>query len=765
MSTEQAEAAPRFRIVSAIETLNGEAVGSMAVLWADRDESVARASGNWLSQVTRSRLCKTVAAKAHPPPKKRKGERSTAFARRVAEADAARDAVAEELEALLLRELDRCEKEAEAAEATKDAEPTGTVAGGNGKNGGSGGSGEGGCQYVETEHGGLARRKGTPDGPTVEVLLANFTARVTAEVVRDDGAEQEQAFTIESKLRDRRFTFTIPARQFSAMNWPTEYMGAGAIVFAGQGARDHARVAVQMLSTPARKVLYTHTGWQQRGDGSWVYLHAGGAIGAAGPVRDIEVDLAGTLGNFRLPDPPEGEAQAAAVRASLKVLRVTPGRPDIAFPVYTSIWRAVIGGCDFSLHLAGRTGVFKSAMAALAQQHYGAEMDGLHLPASWKSTDNALEGQCFLAKDALLVVDEFCPGGTANDVQRWHQKVDRIVRGVANHAGRDRMKADGSLRPNRPPRCVVLSTGEDVPKGESLRARMNVSELGEGDVGRAELSACQTDAAAGLYAQAMAGFVRWVAGRYERLRAALKSRTVELRAHASRSGVHARTPDLVANLAVGLEVFLDFAKEVGAVTKAEAETLWREGWEALSATAERQTKQQEAADTTRRFIDLLAAAVSSGQAHLAGRDGREPENAEAWGWRAKPAGSALIPREEWQPQGPTVGWVDGDCVYLDPEAAYAAVQRLGGAEPITIACSTVGRRLSERGLLIREGERDELKVRRTLAGAIHRVWYLRPGTLMSVEPAQPAQPPEGAAGATKNGDFVPDYMAGFEAGR
>ena len=48
-------------------------------------------------------------------------------------------------------------------------------------------------------------------------------------------------------------------------------------------------------------------------------------------------------------------------------------------------------------------------------------MDARHLPGSWSSTGNALEGLAFSAKDVLLVVDDFAPTGSATDVQRMHR--------------------------------------------------------------------------------------------------------------------------------------------------------------------------------------------------------------------------------------------------------------------------------------------------------------------------------------------------------
>ena len=61
------------------------------------------------------------------------------------------------------------------------------------------------------------------------------------------------------------------------------------------------------------------------------------------------------------------------------------------------------GQAGFSLFLTGPSGVFKSALAGLCQQHYGASMDGSSLPANFADTANALESMAFSAKDELLV--------------------------------------------------------------------------------------------------------------------------------------------------------------------------------------------------------------------------------------------------------------------------------------------------------------------------------------------------------------------------
>jgi hypothetical protein len=589
----------------------------------------------------------------------------------------------------------------------------------------------------------LCRQKLVADSE-VTVPLANFTARIVEEVVRDDGAEQSTAFIIEGKLADGRPLprGEVPAERFPWMRWPVELWGTRAVVHAGAGVADHARCAIQILSGDVpRRVTYGHTGWRRIG-AEWVYLHAGGAIGAAGSVDGVSVLLPEPLANFLLPTPPEGIELQDAVRSSLRLLDL--GSDRATFPLLAAAYRAVLGNTDFTPHLAGPTGAYKSEAAALAQQHFGAGLDARHLPGNWSSTANALEGIAFAAKDALLVVDDFAPAGSSADVQRLHREADRLLRAQGNRAGRLRMQANATLRPAKPPRGLILSTGEDVPRGQSLRARLFAIEVAKGDFGpqppdpNPKLSACQKDAAEGKYAASLAGFVRWLAPQYETVRGQLRTELDELRDKARTKGQHARTPATVADLALGLRYFLEFALSAGAISTSDQEELWERGWNALTETAAAQAEHQAAAEPCCLFLRLLVGAIASGRAHVAGPNGSEPALPGAWGWRETHDG----PQSRWQHQGRRLGWVEGSDLYLEPEAAYAEAQELARTQgdSLPVSARTLRKRLRERGLLAStDTEREVLTVRRTLEGRRREVLHLRSAVLSPPEPDQPDQ--------------------------
>ncbi len=591
--------------------------------------------------------------------------------------------------------------------------------------------------YESTE-GGMVLHK--PDG--TKVLLSNFTARIAAEVVEDDGVETRNVFQIEAHLKGRSSTFTVPATQFPQMNWVTQNLGAEAVVYAGYGAKDHCRAAIQLLSEEVpRTHVYTYVGWRKVG-GVWVFLHENGAIGPIGPVPNIHTQLFGAVARYTLPPPPTPENLRKAIKASLQFLDLAP--LWVTVPLLAAAYRAPLGPADFGLHIAGPTGAGKSELVARAQQHYGPAMDRLNLPANWSSTDNALEGLAFSVKEALLAIDDFSPSGSSYDVARWHKKADRVLRAQGNLSGRHRMWADGTLRPVKPPRGLIVSTGEDIPRGQSLGARFLILEVSPGDVEWDVLTKAQQAGAQGLYAQAMAGYLCWLADQYESIQRNFQRNLAEVREDAVRSSAHMRTPEIVANLAIGLYWFRLYAETHGIFTKEEGRNFFKQGWDALGEAADEQVKHQQSSEPARRFLELLAAAIASGKAYVAGSDGSYPsKDPESWGWRRVPRGQYSDP---WKPQGALVGWLDHkDSLYLEPEASFAVAQRMAkeGSDGIPIASKTLHRRLREQGLLKSTDEkRGRVLVRRHRQGQRRAVLHLHKDILYDLQkrPKRPIRP-------------------------
>lgn len=551
--------------------------------------------------------------------------------------------------------------------------------------------------------------------------LSNFVARITAEEVHDDGVETTTNYEVAGMLDDGKAlpATVVCADDFPSLGWVNRSWGCRPIIAAGQGARDHLRAAIQVHSQDVRrKLVLKHTGWKDVG-GKYVFLHAGGYIGERDDIGDVSVARTEVgLCDFDLPPPPQGEGLVRAIRASLDLLDLGP--PEITIPLLAAIYTAPFAEAlevDFALFLVGPTGQFKSEVSAVAQAHFGQRFRRERLPESWSSSANALERKTFQAKDCLFVVDDFAITGTSLDAQRLQSTAERFIRSIGNKMGRSRMKADTSIRASYYPRCLMLTTAEDVPKGQSLRGRMLTLQLEPGAILSDKLSVMQGHAAAGLLAGSMSGYLRWLAPRMPQLAHELRQQQVLLRARAASSALHRRTPGAVATLATGFEQFLNFAVEVGAVDSDARDRLWSQAWDALGGVAAQQTDYQDAENPAKRFVELISASFTMGAAHLVfAGEGTSPRLGGTWGWRMN--GSDM------KPQGAKIGWFnDRREILLDPEASYTVAKRMARdqGDAALPARNTLLRRLAEQGYMTRSESENKNTHKRNVEGESKRV--------------------------------------------
>jgi hypothetical protein len=567
----------------------------------------------------------------------------------------------------------------------------------------------------------------------VRVPLCNFNARILRDVEEDDGVETRHTFEIEATLDGQTRRFTLPAAQFAAMNWPLEYLGARAVIHVA-GSKPHLRAAIQVQSTAVvTETVYKHLGWRPH-EGKLVYLHGQGGIGEHGAVPGVRVALPEQLSRYRLPTPPQGTALRDAIRASLRILEVAADA--VTIPLYAGVWRSILGGADFGLHLVGPSGEGKSTFAVLLQQHWGAELDAQHIPASWLSTANANELLAFTAKDALLLVDDFVPAAGGAHSTRKDQEADRLFRGQGNSAGRSRLRSDATLQLPKPPRGLILSTGEATPRGLSVRARILTVEMSQGGLDWERATACQKDAGEGHYAAALAGYLHWLAPQLDEVRKRMPGRLAGLREQATASGLHKRTPGIVANLAFALELFTAFAVAAKAMTPRQAEAFQARCWKALGEAAAAQPTVQAHGESAQRFLGLLRQAIATGQAHLAGPDGQAPAQPSPAGWQQD--------GDTWSPRGDLIGWLDGADLYLEPDRSYTVAQRIGQErhEPLGVGDKGLHKRLHEQhSLASTDQSRGRLTMRKTLGGKVRTVLHLRAESLLGqASPAEATAP-------------------------
>ena len=100
-------------------------------------------------------------------------------------------------------------------------------------------------RYEGTDEG-FFRVTESKDGET-RTQISNFTARIVSELVFVEDPLRPREFEIEVKLKGRIELINVLADEFGQMYWPVTEIGGGAVIYAGQGNKDEARAAIQLL--------------------------------------------------------------------------------------------------------------------------------------------------------------------------------------------------------------------------------------------------------------------------------------------------------------------------------------------------------------------------------------------------------------------------------------------------------------------------------------------------------------------------------------
>jgi len=531
-------------------------------------------------------------------------------------------------------------------------------------------------QYV-LESGRICWMKKTPDGLS-EVPLCNFTAHVTEDIIRDNGAERNRFFKIEGKLASGHALPLIEttAAGFNSLNWVTSEWGMRAVIAAGQAYKDRLREAIQLLSAEAhQRTIYTHTGWREL-NGEMIFLSGAGAMGRP----DIEVELEPPLQRYQLLDP-QGDA-IEAIKRSFNFHLVAS--PEVTIPLWASMYLAPLTELidpAFTLWLVGASGSFKSTLTALALCHFGT-FDARHLPASWRDTANQLEKLLFLTKDLPLVIDDWAPGQDSAKSRELEGKAEYIIRAQGNRQGRGRMRQDTSSRPNYTPRGLLITSGEQLLSGHSGTARIYSLEIEREEVDMDYLGVAQGQAY--FYCVAMTHYIAWLKDHWEHLQKTLAQRWREHRNRAQEGGIHPRLPEVIAGLYCAVELATEYAREKGAMTDSESVSLLKTSWEIFCRLAAAQAGRVEEERPGKRAMGLWRAMLDQGVAVWWSKDDDQPRVAA--------------------PGTSPIGWIDNNsgssAFLLNPKAAYGALVQYGQkiGQPFTFKEEALWKDLKRMGI-------------------------------------------------------------------
>jgi hypothetical protein len=477
--------------------------------------------------------------------------------------------------------------------------------------------------------------------------LCNFQARITLELAHDDGFNPARLrLAVEGQLPtgERLPPLEVDAEDFEHLRWVGRW-GARAYFLAKPTQRWLFIRALKELSqsTIKRETVYTFTGWHTV-NGRPAYLTASGAISAEGLDPTVRVNLGdGQMQHYSLPEPPADPREA--VHASLDFLSLAPLR--VTAPLWAAMYTAPLPdtySLNAVLWVYGKTQSRKSTLACLALTHFGRGfINGRQYkpPIDWEATYTTIEGAMFAAKSAPLLIDDYTPQQSKDEGTKQSGKAQKVIKAVGNRSYRGRSNADLTERAPRPPRGLVMSTAEEPITGAAVNGRMVYIPVAPGEVqlnqvlDRAQALAGKD----GLYSQAMAAYLKWLASdEHKRISTMIahdhEAATREGRAKLP-SAQQGRLVDYYAVLFTGARNVLRFALEVNAINRARFDELTESISQALLdlliAQADRVASQSPIIRTFEALHDL----ITQGKALLLRRRGMKsevPERVTLAGW-------------------------------------------------------------------------------------------------------------------------------------
>ncbi|OPX90383.1 MAG: hypothetical protein A4E53_01039 [Pelotomaculum sp. PtaB.Bin104] len=522
----------------------------------------------------------------------------------------------------------------------------------------------GNTRYCLDNVGNLCHKKFMPDGGFEEIPICNFLAKAVKETTRDDGLEQKKSFRIAGVLAGGipLPEIEVSAKDFSGMGWIAPGWGLCPNIEPGSGTKDRVRHAIQSIAYGIEKeTVYTHLGWRKIG-GKWAYLHSSGAIGTANIIIDVSESK---LERYELPA--QTGDLVEAIKISLNLLRVAP--LEVSIPLFAYTYLAPL--CEplqlagyepsFLVWLFGESGSMKSTLAALFLCHFG-KFSRTSLPASFRDTINALEKKAFLVKDSLLVIDDFHPVPNPMEAKKMAQTAQRLLRGYGDRVGKARMNSDLTSRAAYAPRGLGMITGEDTPDlGRSATARYLGVELKKSTIDIQLLSETQSNTE--KLAQAMRGYIEWLAHELDELPEMLGKWFVSNRQKAVSENQHGRLPEIVAWLYLGFTMALNFAEQTGALEREEKNKMLAKSWNVLVGLGADQAVIIESEKPARKFLGILRELMQAGTIFLRNLHDARPVSEPGF-----------------------LGWFDSEYCYLLPDLAYKTVQQFcigqGGHFPV-----------------------------------------------------------------------------------
>lgn len=537
--------------------------------------------------------------------------------------------------------------------------------------------------------------------------LANFVPYIVKELSIDDGVDSKKYFIISGKHTNG---YTLPeiqinANDFSSMSWITKLWGLHCNIEPGQVTKEYIRHAIQstVLDTKTQ-TIYTHLGWR-RINSKWIYLDTNKAIGTE---QEISVKLEGKLSRYKLIPPTSKDEIKTNIKHVLELLDETFIPNEIMIVLIGIIFLSPLN--EFLkqaniepktiIFLIGKTGVKKSTLASLILSFFG-DFSNTDLPLSFRDTANSIITQSFILKDTLTVIDDYHPS-VKTEEQSMNKTAQTIMRAYGDRIGKNRLKSDSTLMLSKPPRGNVIITGESAPDiSESGTARYISLELTRDSINIQKLTILQQYARDNVFTKVMYEYINFIQQvvnsiNYSNFMTDLTTTFVEYRNEfttlLSNSHIefHARTPESLAWIYIGIHLFCNYIKSVDTTNTEFSDNLYEKSKILLTEIGLNQSKNIVQDKPSIKFLQKLSSLLNSKKIHV-----------------------LPISKQEYAGADGFIGYEDDNYIYLITDVAFKYVKKLCDEqnESFCITVKTLLKHLADENYIVTDGTNNTKNLR------------------------------------------------------
>lgn len=455
-----------------------------------------------------------------------------------------------------------------------------------------------------------------PKGDKPLRIVSNFVIVPEKQIIRDDGEEKEGEVLVHGLLEGGKKLSQVNTSINALMNLEFVPIKWGIMPYISSGTvnKESIRVITQQLSRNIEtEITYTHLGWTKDDEGNFIYLHSNGAIGKT----NVNVDINENLSKYKLPSSTEDKNKALfATLGFLDVCDTSITVPLLAMTYLSplvSIAEKIGRTPNFIIWIYGLTGSRKTSLALATLNHFG-DFTSNTPPATFKDTHNSIEVKMFLAKDSLIVIDDFHPGVDSVQSRQMKSTAEKILRNYGDRIGRSRMNSNMGLNKTFKPRGLAIVTGEDLPNGTSSTARFIGIEVKRDSIDLDKLTEIQDNHE--LLGEAMLLYIQWISKNEDRIQELILQYLDASRRIFNTNTSHARIGEGISWLYVGFKIFQTFMREELTENSENISKLDNVCNDALNVVRENQIKLYKKQEIETVFLEALEELINTNKVYL-----------------------------------------------------------------------------------------------------------------------------------------------------